>query len=172
MRDTMRAAPGVGLAAPQIGRSFRLAVIEDAPSNLESLEPEERQAREREAVPFHVIVNPVLHVEEPGPVVFFEGCLSFTGFVAAVPRALAVRVECLNQRGEPRTLRARGWYARILQHEIDHLNGTVYVDRMESRTLMSAEQYAAWWGDRTLEETRAALDSLRTPDGGPKSGTA
>ncbi len=165
MRETMREAPGVGLAAPQIGRSLQLAVIEDAPENLESLDPEERQTREREAVPFHIIVNPVLTVEQPGPALFFEGCLSLTGFVAAVPRATAVRVECLNERGERRVLRARGWYARILQHEIDHLNGIVYVDRMESRTFMSAESYAAFWDDKSTEEIRAALENGRRPDG-------
>ncbi|MGH7724549.1 MAG: peptide deformylase [Candidatus Eiseniibacteriota bacterium] len=161
MRETMRDAPGVGLAAPQVGLSLQLAVIEDAPANLESLDPEERKAREREAVPFHVIVNPVLHVEDAGPAYFFEGCLSFTGFVASVPRARAVRVECLDERGESRVIRAHGWYARILQHEIDHLNGIVYVDRMETRTLMSSEAYGSAWGDRSTEQIRAALESVR-----------
>jgi peptide deformylase len=125
MRETMRAAPGVGLAAPQIGLPLALAVIEDTVADPE---------REREVVPFHVIVNPVLTVEEPGPVVYFEGCLSVVGFAARVPRALAVRVDALDENGKPITIRARGWYARILQHEIDHLNGMLYIDRMDTRT--------------------------------------
>ena len=133
MRDTMRAAPGVGLAAPQIGRSLQLAVIEDPPHL--SLTPEQRAAREREVVPFHVIVNPRLEVIGDEIVRAYEGCLSFAGFVMIVPRARRVRVEALDEHGQPRVIEASGWYARILQHEIDHLNGIVCCDRMESRTL-------------------------------------
>jgi peptide deformylase len=125
MRETMRAAPGVGLAAPQIGLPFQLAVIEDKIADKE---------RDREAVPFHVIVNPVLTVEDPGPLVYFEGCLSVNGFAAKVSRARTVRVEALNEHGQPITIHAHGWYARILQHEIDHLNGMLYIDRMDTRT--------------------------------------
>src|ERR1041384_8345629 len=103
MRDAMREAPGVGLAAPQIGESIQLAVIGDSSAE------------------------------------FFEGCLSVNGYSAVVDRALNVRVECLNERGEAITINAAGWYARILQHEIDHLNGILYVDRMDTRTLTTAE---------------------------------
>lgn len=132
LRETMRAAPGVGLAAPQVGLSIRVAVIEDRAQ----VTPEDRAAREREPVPFHVIVNPTLTVEEAEPpsATFFEGCLSLAGFGAEVERARAVRVDALDEHGRPITLRARGWYARILQHEIDHLNGTLYIDRMNTRT--------------------------------------
>ncbi len=163
MRETMRRAPGVGLAAPQVGLSLQLAVIEDRPQNLEDLSDEEVTARERVAVPFHVIVNPVLEATDTAPVRFFEGCLSLSGFVAVVPRAHAVRVRCLDEKGEPRVIEARGWYARILQHEIDHLNGIVYVDRMETRTFMSAEECAHHWGGLPVEVTRGALDAGRRP---------
>lgn len=163
MRETMRAAPGVGLAAPQIGLGLRLAVIEDLPDPERGLSAEERAARERDAVPFHVLVNPTLVVEDAAPVRHFEGCLSLSGFVGVVARAHGVRVECLDERGEPRTIRARGWYARILQHEIDHLDGTVYVDRVATRTLMSAEEYARHWGDADLDEVLAELDADRRP---------
>ena len=163
MRETMRKAPGVGLAAPQVGLGLRLAVIEDMPSIDDELTREERAERERDAVPFHVIVNPVLTPEDDTPVRHFEGCLSFTGYVAVVARAHAVRVECLDEKGHPKTIRARGWYARILQHEIDHLNGIVYVDRMETRTLMSNDSLAGHWDGHDVEEIRAALDALRRP---------
>jgi peptide deformylase len=143
MRETMRAAPGVGLAAPQIGESLQLAVIEDREEYQEPLGPEELAARGRAPVAFHVIANPKLEILDPGPVRFVEGCLSVTGFVAMVPRALAVRVEALDHRGEPIEIRASGWYARILQHEIDHLQGTLYIDRMESRTFSTVKQHAA-----------------------------
>jgi peptide deformylase len=134
MRETMRAAPGVGLAAPQIGKSLQLAVIEDRPDYQERLPEEERRARGRMPVPFHVIANPVLTVIDVGPAEFAEGCLSVPGYAAVVARARAVRVEALDHRGLPQVIEASGWYARILQHEIDHLNGWLYVDRMDSRT--------------------------------------
>jgi len=130
MRDTMRDAPGVGLAAPQIGVGLRIAVIEDAVS----ANPDAPNEREREAVPFHVIINPVLHLVPGDNITFTEGCLSVRGFVARVARARSVRVECLDEHGAPCVIEARGWYARILQHEIDHLDGALYIDRMDTRT--------------------------------------
>jgi peptide deformylase len=142
MRETMRSAPGVGLAAPQIGESLQLAVIEDRAEYQEQVAPEELAARGRVPIAFHVIANPRLTIVEPGPASFVEGCLSVTGFVATVARALAVRVEALDHRGEPITIDARGWYARILQHEIDHLQGTLYIDRMDSRTFSTVKQHA------------------------------
>jgi peptide deformylase len=72
---------------------------------------------------------------------FFEGCLSVAGFTAVVPRARAVRVECLNERAEQVVIEAEGWYARILQHEIDHLRGKLYIDRMITRSFMTAENF-------------------------------
>lgn len=141
MRETMRDAPGVGLAAPQIGLPLQLAVIEDREVSMRELSAQQRKERERKPVPFHVIVNPRISLESPPEIEFFEGCLSLAGYMAVVPRALKVRVECLDHRGRPRTIRASGWYARILQHEIDHLAGTVYLDRMHSRTFTSLENY-------------------------------
>ena len=148
MRDTMRAAPGVGLAAPQVGQSIRLAVIEDRPEYMASAPPEAVAERERHPVPFHVIVNPRLTVIGNEGVEFFEGCLSFAGFVGLVPRARAVRVECLDERAEPVTIEAHGWYARILQHEIDHLDGLVCIDRMNLRSLTTVENHARFWATK------------------------
>jgi peptide deformylase len=139
MRDTMREAPGVGLAAPQIGESIQLAVIEDRAEYLADLSAEQLAKSQRSPVPFHVIINPKLTVLDNGSVEFFEGCLSVEGFSAMVDRALNVRVECLNERGEEVTIDAHGWYARVLQHEIDHLNGTLYIDRMKTRTFTTLE---------------------------------
>ena len=139
MRDTMRAAPGVGLAAPQIGESIQLAVIEDRIDYTRDVSSEELAKRQRSPVDFHVIVNPKISIIGDATVDFFEGCLSVEGFVAKVPRATNVRVEYLNERAEPIIINAEGWYARILQHEIDHLNGTLYIDRMETRTFSTVE---------------------------------
>jgi peptide deformylase len=124
MRETMREAPGVGLAAPQVGVPLQLAVIEDVG---------ESEEQERKPVPFHVIATPRLTLGEE-LVEHHEGCLSVDGFQARVARARDVTVEALDHRGLPVTIRAAGWYARILQHEIDHLNGTLYIDRMNTRT--------------------------------------
>jgi peptide deformylase len=150
MRETMRAAPGVGLAAPQIGESLQLAVIEDRAEYQEQQPPEDLAARGRVPVPFHVIVNPRLELLDDGPVRFIEGCLSVSGFVAMVARAVRVRVTALDHRGRPITIETGGWHARILQHEIDHLQGTLYVDRMETRTFSSVRMHArALAGSRT-----------------------
>ena len=139
MHITMRDAPGVGLAAPQVGVSIQLAVIEDPEEYLEHLSEDQLAATQRSAEPFHVIINPKLTLLDHGKATFFEGCLSVEGFQAVVERALNVRVECLNERGEEITINAHGWYARILQHEIDHLNGTLYIDRMNTRTFTTSE---------------------------------
>ena len=139
MRETMRAAPGVGLAAPQIGESIQLAVIEDRADYLKDVPPEKLAALERSPVDFHVIINPQLTAIGNAAVASYEGCLSVAGFMAVVPRAASVRVECLNEHAEPITITAHGWYARILQHEIDHLNGTLYLDRMQTRTFTTVE---------------------------------
>jgi peptide deformylase len=157
MRDTMRAAPGVGLAAPQIGESIQLVVIEDAPEYLAKLTAEERTAREREAIPFHVLVNPTLTVRTDEVVAAFEGCLSFATFSMVVPRARKVRVEALDEHGQRVVKVATGWYARILQHEVDHLHGIVCCDRMESRTLTTAANYTKHWQRHTIDEVRAAV---------------
>jgi peptide deformylase len=148
MRETMRQAPGVGLAAPQIGLPLQLAVIEDTG---------ESAMTERSPVPFHVIANPRL--ELGGEFVeFYEGCLSVEGYQAIVSRARTVRVEALNHKGEPVVIDASGWYARILQHEIDHLHGTLYLDRMRSRTLSTASNFARYWAGVPIAEVLATLE--------------
>ena len=157
MRDTMRAAPGVGLAAPQVGESLRLVVIEDAPAYHGKLSPEDLASLERDAVPFHVLVNPVLTVRTDDVVAAFEGCLSFAGFSMIVPRARKVRVEALDEHGQRVVKVASGWYARILQHEVDHLDGIVCCDRMESRSLTTTPNLAKYWRDKSVEEVRAAI---------------
>jgi peptide deformylase len=167
MYETMRAAPGVGLAAPQIGLPLQVAVIEDRQEYLANLSTDAVADRRREPVPAHVIINPrITYISEDGEAsdavpdgdaVFFEGCLSLPGFTAMVPRSLRVRVECLNEHADPVAIEARGWYARILQHEIDHLRGTMYIDRMLSRTFMGRENFERHWKDIPVSEARRRL---------------
>jgi peptide deformylase len=157
MRETMYDAPGVGLAAPQVGVPLQLAVIEDRLEYHRDIPAEQLAARRRVPIPFHVLINPQLSITQASEVTFFEGCLSLAGFVALVPRALAVHVQCMNERGEPRVIDAEGWYARILQHEIDHLNGTLYIDRMEARSFMTSINYTRFWQEKSIEHVRAEL---------------
>jgi peptide deformylase len=157
MRETLRDAPGVGLAAPQVGVGIQLAIIEDRPEYTRDLAPEQLAERERSPVPFHVIINPVLKGIGKANVEFFEGCLSLNGFTAVVPRFREVRVQCLDQRGKRHEINARGWYARILQHEIDHLNGALYIDRMRSRTFSSLENFTRHWKPKSTREVIEAV---------------
>ncbi|ATB35714.1 peptide deformylase [Cystobacter fuscus] len=157
MRDTMRDAPGVGLAAPQVGVDVRLVVIEDRAEYMAGLPAAELAAREREPVDFHVLINPRLIVEDATPAEFQEGCLSVSGFLALVRRARGVRVEAFDEEGRPFSRSARGWYARILQHEVDHLDGTLYIDRMESRSFSTLDNHRRHWASRQVADIRQAL---------------
>jgi peptide deformylase len=157
MRDTMRAAPGVGLAAPQIGKSIQLAVIEDRVDYIKDVSSEQLAERQRSPVDFHVIINPKISIVGEATLEFFEGCLSVAGFAALVRRGANVRVECLNERAEPITITAQGWYARILQHEIDHLNGMLYIDRMHTRSFTTIENVDRFWKTSTIEQVREDL---------------
>jgi peptide deformylase len=157
MRETMHDAPGVGLAAPQIGVPLQIAVIEDREEYLHDMSPEVLAERERKPVAFQVIINPALTLESEPEIEFFEGCLSLPGMVALVPRARKVKVECLDAQGQPKIIRASGWHARILQHEIDHLNGSLYIDRMRSTTLTSVENFGRHWKGKSVAEVKRLL---------------
>ena len=157
MHETMRDAPGVGLAAPQVGLGVQLAVIEDRPEYSKDVAADRLAERERSPVPFQVLINPriVRHSDEQAE--FFEGCLSLAGFSALVKRSRQVVVEYWDQHGLPRRIEAQGWYARILQHEIDHLHGSLYIDRMDSRSFMSIDNLTRHWKDMPVQGVRQAL---------------
>jgi len=145
MRETMHAAPGVGLAAPQIGQSIRLVVIEDSKKLQKQLTKEQLAERERVPIPFHVLVNPRLRVRKKSKVEFFEGCLSINGYTAVTPRYHSLTVNAINEHGEEFERSAHGWYARILQHETDHLDGVLYIDRMIARTFSTLSNKEQFW---------------------------
>ena len=134
MVAVMRAAPGVGLAAPQIGIGWRVIVVEDDDESMAHLSEAERLERGRVRLPLTAIINPVLRRIGDADETFVEGCLSVPGYGAQVARAREVEVDGLTVDGAPLKLRLAGWPARILQHECDHLAGTLYIDRMISRT--------------------------------------
>jgi len=161
MRETMHSAPGVGLAAPQIGLGLQLAVIEDS-ADLSGVDPKLIALLQREPVGFHVLVNPRIVSRSDDSFDWFEGCLSVEGMRAAVPRSRSVKVQALDHHGEPVVLEAVGWYARILQHEIDHLSGTLYIDRMDSRTLCTVANHAEFWAGMSPEQMRSKLGPALT----------
>jgi peptide deformylase len=153
LRVTMHAAPGVGLAAPQVGVDLRIAVIED-PAPV----PEEvRLARERVPQPFRVLVNPSYEPVGAARAAFFEGCLSVPGWQAVVTRPAQVRLTCEDENGRTVDEVFRGWPARIVQHETDHLDGTLYLDRAELRSLSSNQAMAERWTQPTPERAAASL---------------
>ncbi|HWO28320.1 MAG TPA: peptide deformylase [Candidatus Acidoferrum sp.] len=159
MRDTMRNAPGVGLAAPQVGVPLQLAVIEDREEYHKKLTPAQLSERQRQPIPFHVIINPRIVSADNTVLEFFEGCLSVTEYSAIVPRARAVTVEYLNACAESERVEAVGWHARILQHEIDHLAGVLYVDRMRTCTMTTLENLERFWKDLPTSDVLAKLKS-------------
>jgi peptide deformylase len=150
---------GVGLAAPQIGVGLRLVVIEDPVELHQAIHPDLLRDQERVPVEPHVLVNPRLDVLDPAAAEFFEGCLSIEGYRAVVPRARRVRVTALDRAGHEVARDASGWYARIVQHEVDHLDGRLYPTRMRPRTLVSAASYAQHWSKTPIDEVLRALDS-------------
>jgi peptide deformylase len=158
MRTCMHEAPGVGLAAPQLGLALQLAVIEDREEYHKDVSETLLKERERSPVPFHVIVNPAIEEMGDERAEFFEGCLSLSGFSALVARARAVRVTCLDERGKHKVIEASGWYARILQHEIDHLHGTLYIDRMRTRSFTTLDNLAEFWKGKPVNEIKSELE--------------
>jgi peptide deformylase len=119
MIETLREAPGVGLAAPQVGVSDRLIVVEY---------PEDDELQDTPKKLF-VVINPEIKEISAETEMGIEGCLSIPGLHGEVERALAVTVKGQTRRGQPFKIKAKGWLARIFQHEIDHLNGVVFTDR-------------------------------------------
>lgn len=158
MTDAMRKAPGVGLAAPQLGVSLRVLVLEDPEALQASLTPQERDERERRPVPLRVIINPTLTPVGEERVTFFEGCLSVAGFAGLVERWREVEVSGLDEKGQSQTWRVRGWPARILQHEVDHLDGALYIDRMITRSFGTLPQVKALYGGKPIAEVKQLLD--------------
>lgn len=152
MRATMHAAPGVGLAAPQVGLSLAIAVVEDQWPHDE----EAAGARERAPLPFRVLVNPRYEAVGDERVGHYEGCLSVDGWQAVRSRWRSVRLRCQDERGTEVDEVLRGWPARIVQHETDHLLGRLYVDHAEMRSLV-APPNSARWADATPHRAAQAL---------------
>jgi peptide deformylase len=144
MIETMHAANGVGLAGPQINQALRLCVVETLPERDEE-DNEIEGTRE-----LFVLVNPEIVWESRETVEGIEGCLSIPGYLGEVDRHESIRVRALDRGGKKIRLRLNDWSARIVQHEIDHLNGILFIDR-----LTAPENF---WSEEEFFEERASDD--------------
>ncbi len=120
--ETMRVAPGVGLAAPQIDVSLRVIVVEYAEGSEDEEAPEKPPK-------LYTVINPEITRTSKDRVLGNEACLSLPGYFGEVERYERVTVKGLNRHGQDFKLKTSGWLARIFQHEIDHIEGILYIDR-------------------------------------------
>jgi peptide deformylase len=161
MRQVMHEAPGVGLAAPQLGIPLQIAVVEDQ----YDVDPEAAALRKRTPLEFLALVNPRYTPLGTEQASFYEGCLSLNGLQAVVARPGTVLLDFQAPDGSGLQREFTGWQARIVQHETDHLNGILYVDRAQLRSLSSNAEYAAHWAEAGIGKAQAGLGF----DAGPVS---
>ncbi|HSB89025.1 MAG TPA: peptide deformylase [Anaerolineales bacterium] len=152
MIETMRAAPGVGLAAPQVGVGQRVIVIEYAD-----------EAQGDGAPPkLYAVVNPEIVRRSKEMVPGTEGCLSIPGYLGEVERHQTITVRGLDRNGKPMRLKAQDWLARIFQHEIDHLDGVLFIDRASRVWKPDPEEMAAV---QAIAPSRASHPGEGIPEG-------
>jgi peptide deformylase len=148
MIETMHEYGGVGLAAPQVHESVRLAIIE--------FDTDQGRYEVGESQPLLVIWNARVKVLDEATSGFWEGCLSVPGLRGYVERPSKIEVNYLDERGKPQTLTAEGFLATVFQHELDHLDGVVYVDRITDKSRFAfSEEYARYHvqeGDEVVDE--------------------
>ena len=139
MIETMREYDGVGLAAPQVHVSKQIAVIEVS---------ENRRYPGEGPIPLTILINPKILGMSKRQVEEWEGCLSVNEFRGRVPRAESVEAEAYNRKGEKVKIHAHGFFARVIQHECDHLAGKVFLDRMPNlATLTHLNEFVRYWQD-------------------------
>ena len=142
MLETMNEYHGVGLAAPQVHEGLRLFVAGFPSKGRDSEDDDSR-------VPLMVLINPEITPLGPEVAEDWEGCLSIPEIRGRVPRAREIEVKAYDRRGKRISIHARGFTARVIQHETDHLDGVLFFDRMRSfETLTYLEEFSRYWGDR------------------------
>jgi peptide deformylase len=138
MVETMRDADGVGLAGPQVHVAKRIVVMEVSPAS--------PRYPGRPSVPLTIIVNPAIVSHSQDTDEGWEGCLSVPDLRGRVPRWSAVEVVGTDRHGAPLRIETSGFFARVLQHELDHLDGRVYLDRLpDLSTLTHLREFARYW---------------------------
>ncbi|GAA1496344.1 peptide deformylase [Paeniglutamicibacter kerguelensis] len=153
MKTVMHDAPGVGLAAPQLGIPLRIAVLEDMyPTN-----DDVAAVRERMPLEYFEVLNPTYVARGKRTAAFYEGCLSFNGYQAVVDRPADIDTAYMDADGLAHNRSFSGWQARIFQHETDHLDGTVYIDKALTRSLCASHEFIRW-ANPGIEEARIGLN--------------
>ncbi|XP_044726672.1 peptide deformylase, mitochondrial-like [Chrysoperla carnea] len=135
LQYVMKKYNSIGISAPQIGVPLRIFLMELNHKNLERFPKDVRKTRQIEHIPFTVFINPVLRVLDYKKATFPEACESFRGYTADVPRHISVQCSGLNELGKKVSLNSQGWTARVIQHEMDHLDGKMYTDLMDRPSL-------------------------------------
>jgi peptide deformylase len=150
MFETMKEYNGVGLAAPQVHEGLRLFVAGFAPRPRDEQDDDEE---EDERVPLMTLINPEITAVGADTEDDWEGCLSIPEIRGRVTRAREIEVKAYDRRGRRISLHARGFTARVIQHETDHLDGVLFLDRMASlATLTYIEEFNRYWGSRNVPE--------------------
>jgi peptide deformylase len=145
MFETMQEYQGVGLAAPQVHERLRLFVAGFPPRVNE--DDEEEEEAEEERVPLMALINPEIAVVGGDTALDWEGCLSIPDIRGRVTRAREIKVKAYDRRGRRIEINARGFTARVIQHETDHLDGVLFLDRMASfETLTFLDEFGRYWG--------------------------
>ncbi len=143
MIDTMREAPGVGLAAPQVGVGMQVIVVEYAEGS-ENADAEPDADEDTEPAPkpkkLYAVINPEITRQSKETELGNEGCLSIPDYMGEVERYNTVTVKGIDRHGKSFKLKTKGWMARIFQHEIDHINGVLFIDRTEKVWKMEPEE--------------------------------
>ncbi|KAM9302021.1 peptide deformylase, mitochondrial [Gastrophryne carolinensis] len=137
MAQVLRLCGCVGLSAPQLGVPLRVMVLELSDQMCQMVPPEVRSTREMTPFPLKIFINPTMRIMDSRKLSFPEGCSSVQGFSAIVPRYYSVEVSGLNEKGEQHSWKTQGWAARVVQHEMDHLEGVLYIDKMDPRTFVN-----------------------------------
>jgi peptide deformylase len=147
MFETMQEYQGVGLAAPQVHESVRLFVAGFAPGE------DDEEEEEEERVPLMALINPEISIVGDDTADDWEGCLSIPDVRGRVSRAREIKVKAYDRRGRRIEINARGFTARVIQHEADHLDGVLFFDRMESlETLTFLDEFSKYWSRRNVPE--------------------
>jgi len=153
MIETMRAAPGIGLAAQQIGRALQLCVVDVSRVDDDMTWELDGGRPPMELFMPMVIANPAVTVHPVEKEIIEEGCLSFPGIRGEVERRDEITVKFQDAQGVPHVLVCNGMMARCVQHEVDHLNGVLFIDRMKKKTLAPLEKALKELAARTKAAT-------------------
>lgn len=142
MVDTLHDYGGIGLAAPQIDENLRLAIIE--------IPAGQSRYGEIEPMPLTTFINPIVKVIDDAAAGFWEGCLSVPGLRGFVQRPQHIKIDYTDVQGRSAELTLQDFWATVFQHEFDHLDGKLYIDRINDRTqLVFEEEFAKYWADTT-----------------------